>query len=73
VRLTRHAKDRLRFIGRRGALLSGSRLLEALASADVVGEDIKGNRRLSIRIDDVLLTVVVVEARQIVITIWREE
>jgi len=73
VRLTRHAKNRLRFIGRRTAPLSECRLLEALASADVVGEDIKGNRRLSIRIDDVLLTVVVDEARQIVITIWREE
>ena len=39
----------------------------------VMGEDVKGNLRMSIRIDDVRLAAVVDEARQIVITIWREE
>ncbi|MGH2699894.1 MAG: hypothetical protein ACRDJL_11955 [Actinomycetota bacterium] len=73
MRLTRHAKNRLRFIQRRAPSLTESRLLEALGSASVMGEDPKGNRRVSIRLDDVLLLVVVDEAKEIVITIWREE
>jgi hypothetical protein len=39
------------------------RVLEALGSASLLGEDIKGNRRMSIRLDEVLL----VDAR------WRSE
>jgi hypothetical protein len=39
----------------------------------VLGEEIKGNRRMSIRIDQMLIVVVVDEASQVVITIWREE
>jgi len=73
VRLTRHARNRLRFIQRRAPDLSEPRLLEALRSASVLGEDVKGNRRMSIRIDGMLLVVVVDEASRVVVTIWREE
>jgi hypothetical protein len=47
--------------------------LEALGSARLLGEDIKGNHRMSIQIDEALLVVVVDEANQVVVTIWREE
>lgn len=73
VRLTRHAKNRLRLLRRRAPDLTEPRVLEALGSARVLGEDIKGNRRMSIRIAEILLVVVVDEADQIVVTIWREE
>jgi hypothetical protein len=53
--------------------LTEPRVLEALGSARVLGEDIKGNRRMSIRIAEILLVVVVDETDQIVVTIWREE
>jgi hypothetical protein len=39
----------------------------------VLGEENKGNRRMSIRIDQMLIVVVVDEASQVVVTIWREE
>lgn len=73
VRLTRHARNRLRLIQRRAPDLTEPRLLEALGSASVLGEDVKGNRRMSLRIDEMVLVVVVDEARQVVVTIWREE
>lgn len=73
VRLTRHAKNRLRLLRRRAPDLTEPRVLEALGSARLLGEDIKGNRRMSIRIAEILLVVVVDETDQIVVTIWREE
>ncbi len=59
-------------IGRRAPDLTEQRLLEALGSASELGEDVKGNRRMSIRLDE-MLVVVVDEANQVVVTIWREE
>jgi hypothetical protein len=73
VRLTRHARNRLRLIGRLAPDLTEQRLLEALGSASELSEDVKGNRRMSIRLDGMLLVVVVDEANQVVVTIWREE
>ena len=73
VQLTTHAKNRLRLIQRRAQGLSERRLLKAIESANVIGEDLKGNRKVSVLVDGVLLVGVVDEARQIVITIWREE
>lgn len=48
-------------------------LLEALASAALAGTDVKGNRKFSVRIDAILLTAVVDQERQVVVTLWREE
>jgi hypothetical protein len=63
----------LRFLRRRAPDLTEPRVLEALGSARLLGEDLKGNRRMSVRIADVLLVVVVDEPNQVVVTIWREE
>jgi hypothetical protein len=66
-------RNRLRLIGRLAPDLTEQRLLEALGSASELSEDVKGNRRMSIRLDGMLLVVVVDEANQVVVTIWREE
>jgi hypothetical protein len=63
----------LRLLRRRAPDLTEPRVLEALGSARVLGVDIKGNRRMSVRIAEILLVVVVDEANQVVVTIWREE
>jgi hypothetical protein len=38
-----------------------------------LGEDVKGNHRMSVRVAGKHLVVVVDETHQVVITIWREE
>lgn len=73
MRLTRHAKNRLRLIAKRAPSVTEKWLLEALASAALAGTDVKGNRKLKVRIDAILLTVVVDQERQLVVTLWREE
>lgn len=73
MRLTRHAKNRLRLIARRVPAMTEKALLEAMDSAPLVGTDVKGNQRLKVRIDAILLTVVVDQDRQQVVTFWREE
>jgi hypothetical protein len=73
VRLTRHARNRLRLLQRRLPGLTEARLIEGLGSAIAFGADVKGNRRMSIRLDEAVLVLVVDEANQVVVTIWREE
>lgn len=73
VRLTRHARNRLRLIQRRAPDLTEQRVLDGLGTASLLGEDVKGNRRMSVRIDELYLVLVVDEAKQVVVTIWREE
>lgn len=70
VRLTRHVKNRLHLLRRRAPELTEPRVLQVLGSTHSHGRDIKGNRRMSIRIAEML---VVDEAKQVVVTIWREE
>lgn len=73
MRLTRHAKNRIRLIARRAPDVTEEWLLEALTSAVLVGTDVKGNPKFRVRIDAIMLTVVVDEERQIVVTCWRED
>lgn len=73
MRLTRHAKNRLRLIAKRAPAVTEGWLLEALFTAALVGIDVKGNHRLRVGIDAILLTAVVDRERQVVVTLWREE
>lgn len=73
MRLTRHAKNRLRFIARRWPGASEPQLLASLTSAKIIGQDVRGNSRLSVEVGGILLTVVVDSVNDVVITIWREE
>jgi hypothetical protein len=72
VRLTRHARNRLRLIQRAWPRVTEATLLEALGSGDMLGRDAKGNRRVSIEIEGIRLVVVIGERDQLVVTIWRE-
>lgn len=58
MRLTRHAKNRLRYIARREPDVSEARLLDSLASGRLLDRDVKGNRRLEVSAGGILLTVV---------------
>jgi hypothetical protein len=73
VRLSRHAKNRLRFIRRSASAVTDDALLDVLAGATELRRDARGNRVLAVRLDDVRLTVVVDDVGAVVITIWREE
>lgn len=73
MRLTRHAKNRLRLIARRVPAIDESRFLKALDITIGSERDVKGNRKLIVQIDAILLRAIVDDQKQIVITIWREE
>ncbi len=73
MRLTRHAKNRIRLIARRAPNVTEEWLLEALTSAVLAGTDVKGNPKLRVGIGAILLTVVVDQEKQVVVTCWREE
>ena len=73
MRLTRHAKNRLRYIARRWPRVSEEELLKKLAAAEVAGQDLKGNSRLSVEVGGILLIVIVDQGRDVVVTIWRQE
>jgi hypothetical protein len=73
VRLTRHAKNRLRYIARRWPGVSEEQLLANLAAAEGVDRDVKGNSRLSVEVGGILLIVIVDPGRDVVVTIWRQE
>ena len=45
---------------------------EILAEAETVGYDGRGNRKALVKIGDVRLTMVIVEASDVVVTIWVE-
>lgn len=51
MRLTRHAKNRLRLIARWAPAVTEESLLEAMVSATLVGVDMKGNSKLKVEID----------------------
>ena len=72
MRLTRHARNRLRWIARRHPGVSEAKLLEALPGAVTVGYDDRGNRRARMTIGMTNLIVVVDESQGSVITMWVE-
>ena len=72
MKVTRHASNRLRWIGRRHRGVTADALMEALPSAETVGYDDRGNRRARVALGETRLTVVIDEAQGIVITLWVE-
>lgn len=70
VRLSRHARNRLRWIARRHPQVSAAAVMEALPGAETIGYDDRGNRKARVPMGDVRLTVVVDEAASVVVTIW---
>ena len=72
MRLSRHAKNRLRLIARRHPLITADRLFEALPDARTLGYDDRGNRRARLSVGGLALILVIDESRGLVITIWAE-
>ncbi|MGH2664126.1 MAG: hypothetical protein ACRDH8_15270 [Actinomycetota bacterium] len=72
MRLTRHAKNRLRWIERRHPGVTETGLIEALPASETIGYDDRGNRRARLVLGGTGLTVVIDEAQGIVITVWVE-
>jgi hypothetical protein len=72
VKLTRHARNRLRWIARRHPSVTESALLAALPQAILVGYDDRGNRRVRVALGTIGLMVVIDEAQGVVITMWVE-
>lgn len=70
MKLTRHAKNRLRWIARSHPGVTESGLLDALATADALTEDDPGNRRIEVHLREVRLMAVVDEGADMVITVW---
>lgn len=64
MRLTRHAKNRLRYMRRRAPEITEAAILDVLPSGSELGSDVRGNRLLAVRIEGILLTVIVDDARQ---------
>ncbi len=73
VRLSRHARNRLRRIRRSHPGLTPARLLEALIGASSIGYDARGNRKVNVLVHGARLTVVVGEPEGLVVTLWLEE
>ncbi len=72
MKLSRHARNRLRLIRRRHPELTTGRLLEAVLRGETVGYDEVGNRLVSVSIPGTRLTVVLDHRERIVVTVWEE-
>jgi hypothetical protein len=73
MRLTRHARNRLRLNRRSAPGVTDGLVLEALEHGADAGYDAKGNKKVRVAIGESMLTVVVDGSRGVVITVWREE
>lgn len=72
MRLTRHAKNRLRWVARRHPEVTADAVFAALPDAETVRYDDVGNRRARIRVGITSLTVVIDDESATVITLWVE-
>jgi hypothetical protein len=73
MRLSRHAKNRLRWIRRDSPDISEAELLKAVSSTRIHGHDAKGSALYAVVVAGLPLLVVVDEHHGVVVTIWREE
>jgi hypothetical protein len=72
MRLTRHARNRLRWITRHHSGVTEAELLSRLPKSEHIGYDERGNRRVRAVVGNTTLTIVVDERGGVVITLWVE-
>lgn len=72
MKLTRHARNRLRWIARRHPGATPEAVLKAVPRGETIGYDDRENRKARVMIGDARLTVVIDEANEVVVTIWVE-
>jgi hypothetical protein len=70
VKLSRHARNRLRWIRRRHPIATEARLLDALSDARRLGYDERGNLRVMATLGSAEVVLVIDEAAALVITMW---
>lgn len=70
MRLTRHARNRLRRIRRCHPEVTSEEILNGLIRGSTLGYDRLGNRLVRITVGGLFVTVVVTGDRRVVITIW---
>jgi hypothetical protein len=70
VRLTRHARNRLRWIARSHPEATAEDVAEALSTAETIGYDAHRNRKARGVVGGTSMTVVVDERADVVVTIW---
>lgn len=73
MRLSRHAKNRLRLIRRLAPEVTDEGLVAAIGRNAREIEEVGGDRILRIQIEEYRLTVVLDGRDELVITVWREE
>lgn len=72
MRLSRHARNRLRLIAKRHPGITADWLLRGLSDARTLSYDDRGNRRARLRHGEVSIVVVIDEEAGLVVTIWVE-
>jgi len=72
VRLTRHARNRLRWIAKSHPRVTAQALAQSLPKAKTMGYDDRGNRKVQLVFGEARLTVVVDDAARVVVTVWVE-
>jgi hypothetical protein len=68
--LSRHARNRLRWIRRRHGGVTEAALTQALLSGTTLGYDERGHRRVLTTVGSVELVVVVDDGADLIITLW---
>jgi len=63
MKLTRHARNRLRWIQRRRSDVSAKGLIDTLREAESIGYDDRGNRRVQTTVQGTELIVVIDDTR----------
>ncbi|MDX1659831.1 MAG: hypothetical protein R3343_13505 [Nitriliruptorales bacterium] len=72
MRLSRHAKNKLRWIRRDAPHLTEEALLRGIADGRELGVDDRGNVKIAVEVAGVRFTAVVDPDDELVITLWRE-
>lgn len=72
IHLSRHAKNKLRWVRRDAPAVTEEALLHAVAEGQELGRDQRGNVRVAVEVAGVRLTAVVDPDDELVITLWRE-
>lgn len=72
MRVTRHARNKLRRIGKVEPSVGVAALVFALPSGETIGYDEDGNRRVRVSVEGIRLMVVVDDEQGAVVTVWME-
>jgi len=70
MRMSRHAKNRLRWLRRAHPAVSEQSVTEALGEGRTLGYDDRGHRRVLIEAGSTEIVVVIDEEAELVITLW---